>query len=486
MSGQGDPTEILAAARARMAAGGFDLRRAFADDPGRAGRLSVAAAGLHADFSKNLLDDGALAALVGAAQAAGLPEARRALFAGEVVNASEGRAALHPALRADPPPPWAARTLERMAAIATDWRGRVRHVVHIGIGGSALGPRLVCEALRPHADGPRARFAQSPDPQDLSEALEGCAPDATAFIVASKSFTTPEALSVARAARAWGPSAPVVAATGNADATRALGIAPDDILDIPAGVGGRFSLWGAVGLPVMAQNGPGAFADLLAGARAMDAHFLAAPLAANAPALLGLLSVWYRSAWGRGAAACFPYAHGLRALPAYLQQLMMESCGKAAGARGPTAPVVFGAPGPDAQHAIGQWLHQSPDWAPADFIVVADALAALPAAALAQAQGLMEGYAADDPARACPGGRPSTTIVLPRLDAFHLGALLALYEHAVFTASVVWGVNAFDQWGVELGKRLTGPVEAALSGGSTGGLDASTAALVKVVRDARH
>ncbi|MBL3676272.1 MAG: glucose-6-phosphate isomerase [Alphaproteobacteria bacterium] len=467
----------------------FDLRRAFAQDPCRAARYAVGAAGLYVDYSKNLVDDEALAALAETALAAGVPAARESLFAGGAVNASEGRPALHTALREAAPRPEVAQTLGQMERIAGAWRGQVRDVVHIGIGGSILGPRLACEALQHAAEsGPRIRFASGPDPRELGQVLAECDPRSTALILVSKSFTTPETLAAAAAARAWAPAAPVVAATGNAPAARALGIR--DTLDIPPWVGGRYSLWGAAGLALAVQNGFGAFAGLLSGARAMDAHFRDAPLAANAPMLLALLSVWYRNAWGRPAAAVIPYAHGLRRLAEYVQQLEMESNGKGVTAHGapverPTAPVVFGGPGTAAQHAIGQRLHQGPGFVPVDFVVDASGGPALAANALAQAQALMEGLdAPGEPHRACPGGRPSTTIVLPRLDAPHLGALLALYEHKVFVESVVWGVNAFDQWGVELGKRLAGPVEAALATGECGGLDASTAALVEVVRDA--
>lgn len=474
----------------RAALNDFVLSKAFAQDPKRAQRFSVEAAGLYIDLSKNLIDDRALSLLCDWAHTQKVALRRDALFAGGAVNMSENKPALHTALREDPPRPEVAKTLNQMESLSKSWRagGRIRDVVHIGIGGSVLGPRLICEALCPQRNGPRIHFVSNIDPKDMEEVLCDCVPETTAFIVASKSFTTPEVLFCVAAAKAFAPNAPMCAATGNAKAAQDFGIAPDHILGVPPWVGGRYSLWGSVGLCLALQNGFDVFRTFLSGARAMDDHFCAEPFENNAPVLLALISVWYRTFWKRPAAAIIPYAHGLRSLPEYVQQLEMESNGKGVDleglpVKGPTAPVIFGGVGTNAQHAIGQRLHQGPDFVPVDFVVSAAGENALAASALAQAQALMEGAEVpDNPHRACPGGRPSTTIVMPDLEPRALGALLALYEHKVFVESVLWNINAFDQWGVELGKTLAGPMHSFLMGQENMDiLDSSTRALIEKI-----
>ncbi|MGE0310885.1 MAG: glucose-6-phosphate isomerase [Lautropia sp.] len=496
--------------------------------PGRVERMTIEAGGLLADFSKQRVDEPALEALFALADRAGLASARERLFAGAIVNPTERRPALHPALRGVGGSASIAGEVRRVRgeirALAQRLRGGgvagfrgdpIAHLVCIGIGGSDLGPRLVVDALAP-ADGFDVRFVANVDPGDLGRALVGLDPARTAFVVVSKTFTTRETLANADAARRWlhaggadpaGAARHFIGVSANPQAAKAWGIRDDLLLAFWDWVGGRYSLWSAVGISIAAALGPEHFDALLAGAATMDRHFVDAPAARNLPVWLGLVSVWNRDANGLGSQAVIPYAERLRLLPAFLQQLVMESNGKTARIDGrridrPTAPVIWGVSGTNAQHSFFQQLHQGPDVVPVDFIVarepddtgvripggderhrilVANCLAQ--SAALALGRPLPDDDAGETWHKAFTGNRPSTTIVLERIDAASLGALLAAYEHATYVASVVLGINAFDQFGVEYGKVMAGSVESLLATGAsdagTGVADASTHALAR-------
>ena len=489
------------------------LRRLLAD-PARPARLALEAGPIHADFSRQKLDDATLAHLAAWAAASGFEQARADLFAGRIVNPTENRPALHPALRGVGGDPAVASAVAaqrgRIAALATRLRdGRlngfrgtpIRALVCIGIGGSDLGPRLVCDALQP-VGGFDVRFVANVDPDDLARALAGLEPADTAFAVVSKTFTTRETLANAQAARAWlaaggcptgALGAHLIGVTAAPDAARAWGIRDELLLEFWDWVGGRYSLWSSVGIGIAAGCGVDAFDALLDGAATIDRHFRDTPLTGNLPARLGLVSVWNRSFLGLPSHAVIPYAERLRLLPAWLQQLAMESNGKSAALAGgraalPTSPVVWGTSGTNAQHSFFQQLHQGPDVVPVDFILARsggtgparvgdDRHRILAANCLAQAAALALGRPSPDPHRDFPGDRPSTILLLSRLDARALGALLACYEHATFTAAVVLGINPFDQFGVEYGKVMANAVEALLAGGAGDGLDPATLAL---------
>ncbi len=487
----------------------------FAAEPDRGRRLALEAGGIYADYSKHRITDETLRLLFALARERELERWRDRMFAGEPVNTTENRPARHVALRSAAPPPEVGATLAQMRSLverAHAWvlrgaNGRpLRTVVNLGIGGSDLGPRMATRALRSLAAGRlHTRFVANVDPADLDAALDGLDPDTTCFIVASKTFTTAETLDNARRARVWlarslgdppDLGAHFIAVTANRDAARAWGVAADRILPIWDWVGGRTSVWSAVGLPVALSIGMARFGELLDGARAMDEHFRTAPLESNLPVILALLGVWYRDFWDAQTHAVLPYAADLGELPAYLQQLEMESNGKRVDRHGApvdcaTAPVVWGAAGTPGQHAFHQLLHQGTLLAPSDFIVAAQPAAdaeahrLLLANALAQSAALAFGGGDAEPDRYCPGNQPSTTLVLPRLAPRALGALLALYEHKVFVQGVVWGINSFDQWGVELGKALARRLAPALAGDPAAGVDSSTQALIARLRAAR-
>jgi glucose-6-phosphate isomerase len=494
---------------ARLAA--VHLGELFAAEPDRGRRLVAEGGGIYADYSKHRVTDETLRLLFALARERGIERWRDRMFAGEPINSSENRPAWHVALRAATTPPEVAATLARMRSLverAHRWalrgaNGRpLRTVVNLGIGGSDLGPRLATHALRGFDAGRiRARFVANVDPADLDAALEGLDPDTTLFVVTSKTFTTAETLDNARRARAWltrtlgdAPdlAAHFIAVTANRDAARAWGVAEDRIFPMWDWVGGRYSVWSAVGLPLALVVGVAAFGEFHEGARTLDEHFRTAPLESNLPVILGLLGVWYGDFCGAQTHAVLPYAEDLRELPAYLQQLEMESNGKRVDRDGvpvdyATAPVVWGAAGTNGQHAFHQLLHQGTLLVPSDFIMAArpatgadpEAHRLLLANALAQSAALA--FGGGDPAaphRRCPGNQPSTTLVLPRLDPRSLGALLALYEHKVFVQGVVWGINSFDQWGVELGKAMAKGLGPALEGGQATALDSSTRALI--------
>jgi glucose-6-phosphate isomerase len=458
------------------------------------------------------------------------------LFSGQAVNRSEDRAVLHPALRAPPGAAFSAKgepvsaeaaaVRAAMGAFARavrsgDIRGAtgkaLRNVVHIGIGGSDLGPRLAWEALRALDSPVTLRFAANVDGSEIAAALHGLDPAETLVVAVSKTFTTQETMANALAAREWlraalgsAGDAQMLAVSANPDAVAAFGVAPDRLFAFRDWVGGRFSVWSAVGLSCAIGLGADVFEDFLAGGAAMDSHFLSAPLSANAPVLLALAQVFNRDGLGRAARAVIPYSQRLRLLPAFLQQLEMESNGKRVRMDGrpverPTAPVVFGEPGTNGQHAFFQMLHQGTDVLPVEFVGVArndegppGAHAKLLSNMLAQAEALMIGRSQHDvreelmakgldaraidvlaPQKGFPGNRPSSLIVMDRLTPGALGALIALYEHKVLVEGVLWDINSFDQWGVELGKALAGRILPELEGGPRAPHDPSTTAWIE-------
>ena len=493
----------------------FDLRRAFAEDAGRFAHFSQEAPHLFADLSKNLWSREAEALLLALAQSCRLAERRDAMFAGAPINTTEGRAVLHTLLRrpkglALPGDlPQVAQelaqvhaTLDAMLAYAEAQRAdaAITDVVNIGIGGSDLGPQMAVLALEAQRiAGKRFHFVSNVDGHELHTTLQTLQPERTLFLIASKTFTTVETMTNAHSALAWfaaqggrDVARHFAALTTNVEAARALGITTT--FGFWDWVGGRYSLWSAIGLALAIAIGAEGFRALLAGAHAMDEHFRNAPWAANLPVRLGLLDLWYRNFYGFTSRCVAPYHAALRRLPAYLQQLEMESNGKRVGLDGKplalaTAPVLWGEPGTNGQHAFFQMLHQGSDVVPLEFIAVRTPTHPLPghhekllANALAQAQALMQGKVVGDGHRDFPGNRPSTFIVLDALTPTALGALLALQEHRVFVSGSLWGINSFDQWGVELGKVLARELEPRLASGDTTGLDASTAGLLQRLR----
>ncbi|WP_084267175.1 glucose-6-phosphate isomerase [Azohydromonas lata] len=502
----------------------LDLREIFKSDPQRFERFGVQAPEVFADLSKQRWDEATRRLLLELAREVGLEARRDALLAGEPVNTTEGRAVLHTALRAPkgqgPFSDDVHEVLERMLAYAEEVRAAgFTDVVNIGIGGSDLGPLMAVKALQPYTQpGLRSHFVSNVDGHDIAPLLAQLEPAKTLFIVASKTFTTQETMANAAVARAWflaGGGTDIArhfaATTTNVGAAAAFGI--DKTFGFWDWVGGRYSLWSAIGLPIAIAIGADNFRELLAGAHAMDRHFAEAPLEENLPALMGLLEVWNRDFHGFTSRCVAPYHQGLARLPAYLQQLEMESNGKRvdyAGEELPfaTSPLVWGEPGTNGQHAFFQMLHQGTDVIPVEFIAVrepahphADLQTKLLANCLAQSQALMLGKTADEAMgekaptaspdiardvlarhRSFPGNRPSTTLVLERLTPRSLGALVALYEHRVFTSGVVWGINSYDQWGVELGKALCNALLPRFESGDVTGLDASTAGLLRRLR----
>jgi glucose-6-phosphate isomerase len=434
------------------------LRDLFAGDAARAAQLAAEAPGIRLDYSRQRLGAITLRLLSHLAAERGLPEWRAALLGGKPVNSTENRAAWHTALRAgDAAPKEVKETLAKMRALASDLRAhkKYRRIVNLGTGGSDLGPRLLADAL---GDGTLdVRFAANVDPKDLSRALEGARPQETLFIVASKTFTTQETMSNAEAARRWGGKA-FWAVTANVAAARQFGAG--EILPMWDWVGGRFSVWSAVGLAAMCAIGPAAFQEFLDGAKDMDQHFAAAPAETNLPVLMALIGVWNVNFLGAPTHAVLPYSNALRLLPAFLQQLEMESNGKRVDRENraleyATCPVLWGAEGTVSQHSFHQLLHQGSQVAPCDFIDfrLTDVLSAN---ARAQADALA--FGTDDaslpPYRQYPGNRPSSCLSLEKVTPRNVGSLIALYEHKVFVQGVIWNINSFDQWGVELGKEL--------------------------------
>lgn len=505
----------------------FDLRDAFAQDSQRAAKFAIEAPEVFADLSKNLIDVATLHFLIDLAREVGLEARRDQMFAGAPINTTEGRAVLHTALRAPRgEAPFSVQVhaeLDAMLAFAEAVRDTatsgIRHVVNIGIGGSDLGPQMAVPALNAFVHpGLTFHFVSNVDAHDLLPVLRAIEPNQTLFVIASKTFTTQETMANAHAAKAWflahgGKQIErhFVATTTHVRAANEFGIGTT--FGFWDWVGGRFSMWSAIGLPIALAIGADHFRELLAGAHAMDRHFASAPLDANLPGLLGLIDVWYRNFHGFSSRSVAPYHQGLRRLPAYLQQLEMESNGKQVDLNGEalpyaTSPVVWGEPGTNGQHAYFQMLHQGTDVIPVEFILVKHAThaaddqhAKLLANGLAQSQALMLGKStlqarAEKAPTACtsldrdvlahhrtfPGNRPSTTLVMDRLTPCSLGALIAMYEHRIFTSGTVWGINSFDQWGVELGKALCNDLLPRLTSGDVHGLDASTAGLLRRLR----
>ena len=506
---------------------GLHLRELLARDPQRFERFSRRVGDLLFDFSRHRITEESLERLLALAREADVEGWRARLFAGERVNFTEGRAALHMALRnrsgrpmtvdGEDVMPKVRAVLARMRAFVEavrggEWRGHtgraITDVVNIGIGGSDLGPRMACEALRPYGGGgPRVHFVANVDGADLADTLAGLDPERTLFVVASKTFSTLETLANARSARAWlvgrlGAEEAVgrhfVAVSTHRERVAAFGIDPDHMFGFWDWVGGRYSMWSAIGLPIALQVGWERFEELLEGAHEVDEHFRTAPLADNVPVLMALLGVWYVNLFGAATHAVLPYAERLRRLPAYLQQLEMESNGKRIGRDGRavgwhTAPVVWGEPGTNGQHAFFQLLHQGTRVVPCEFLLAAEGhepdLAhhhrLLVANCLAQAEALMRGRSLEEARallaarglegeelerqarhRVFPGNRPSTMLLYRKLTPHALGRIIALYEHRVFTEGVILGINSFDQWGVELGKELARELEPVVAGDS--------------------
>ncbi|MEM9036377.1 MAG: glucose-6-phosphate isomerase, partial [Actinomycetota bacterium] len=515
--------------------GDVSLRRAFADDPERAERLTYDVGDLSVDASKHLLTDETISLLLDVARAAGVQERVAAMLAGEHINSTEDRAVLHVALRSavdesyvvdgDDVVPEVHEVLGRMGAFAErvrsgEWVGhtgeRIQTVVNIGIGGSDLGPVMAYRALRHWVDADLdVRFVSNVDPSHLIGQLDGADPATTLFIVASKTFTTLETLSNAGNARDWlvagldGDESAVakhfVALSTNAEQVAAFGIDTDNMFGFWDWVGGRYSLPSAIGLSLMLAIGPDRYAELLGGYRAVDHHLRDAPLEQNVPVLLGLIGIWYRDVLGLATHAVLPYHQDLERFPAYLQQLDMESNGKrvrldGSAAQMETGPIVWGEPGTNGQHAFYQLLHQGTTKVPADLIGFWEATddvggqhELLLANLFAQAEALAFGKTAEEVAdggvgpelvshRTFPGDRPTSMIMGPSLTPAVLGQLVALYEHKVLVQGIVWGINSFDQWGVELGKVLATRIADELGSEDEPDLshhDASTAALIR-------
>ena len=510
------------------------------EDPDRASAFSVEAGGLLFDYSKTAMGEADRALLVEMYEAAGVPTRREAMFTGEKINETEGRAVLHTALRnlngtsvevdGVDVMPGVLETLDRMSTFAEDVRsgifrvsgGQVTDVVNIGIGGSDLGPAMATLALAPYHDGPRLHFVSNVDGAHINDTLLGLDRSTTLIIVASKTFTTIETMTNAETARRWLAEEVraseigrhFVALSTAADKTAAFGIDPDRVFGFEDWVGGRYSMWGPIGLSLMIAIGGKAFRSFLEGGAAMDLHFRAAEPLQNMPVMLALTGIWHHQGMGYPTRAVLPYEQRLARLPAYLQQLEMESNGKSVALDGTTldtvsGPVVWGEPGTNGQHAFYQLIHQGRAVIPCEFMLGAEAhepeLAEhhrlLVANCLAQSEALMQGRTLDEARamvagrfegaelerqarhRVFEGNRPSTTLVYPKLTPFVLGQIVALYEHRVFVEGVMLGINSFDQWGVELGKELAKALEPIVAGQvSAEGKDGSTAALVAFIR----
>jgi len=515
------------------------LRALFASDPTRAERFAVEAAGLFLDYSKNRVTEETLRLLVDLVRARGVEARRDAMFAGEKINVSEKRAVLHVALRAPRGErilvdgkdvvPEVHAVLDRMADFSDQirsgaWTGhsgkRIRNVVNVGIGGSYLGPEMAYRALRAFRDpGLNVRFVANVDGAAFAEATRDLDPHETLFVIASKTFTTLETMTNARLARRWivdalGVDEAVrrhfVALSTNAEAVAKFGIDTANMFGFWDWVGGRYSMDSSIGLSTMIAIGPQNFRSMLGGFRAMDQHFRSAPPERNMPMLMGLLTVWYNNFFGAETVGVMPYAADLSRFPAYLQQLQMESNGKHVDLEGrslgvQTGPVVWGEPGTDGQHSFYQLIHQGTKLIPCDLIgfcrplsSVAESHDLLMANLFAQGEALAFGKTAEEleaegsapaqtPFRVCEGNRPTNTILADALTPHALGALVALYEHDVFTQGAVWGIDSFDQWGVELGKALASRIAPELTSGAEPALahDDSTNALIRRYRRLR-
>ncbi|MEM9428412.1 MAG: glucose-6-phosphate isomerase [Pseudomonadota bacterium] len=516
---------LLALRAHRVATEAVRIADLHSEDPARFEAFSVQLDDMLFDYSKTSMDETARELLLSLAAAAGVAERRDAMFAGEKINETEGRAVLHTALRnlsggavevdGQDVMPGVRDTLTRMEAFAGAVRtgtltsaagARFTDVVNIGIGGSDLGPVMVTQALAPYHNGPRVHFVSNVDGAHIHDVLAPLDPATTLVIVASKTFTTIETMTNARTAERWlratlGPDTGghFAALSSATEKTAAFGIDPARVFGFEDWVGGRYSVWGPIGLPVMLAIGPDTFRAFLKGAEAMDRHFAEAPFSDNMPLMLALTGIWHNTICGYETRAVLPYDQRLLRLPAYLQQLDMESNGKRVALNGtplsdPSGPIVWGEPGTNGQHAFYQLIHQGTRVVPCEFLAAAqgheDDLRhqhnLLLANCLAQAEALMIGRpVADTSHRVFPGNRPSTMLLYRRLDPFTLGRIIALYEHRVFVEGAIWGINSFDQWGVELGKELAktmlplieGGAGASEKDGSTAGLLAALAAL---------
>ncbi|MDJ0628910.1 MAG: glucose-6-phosphate isomerase [Rhodobacter sp.] len=514
------------------------------DDPGRAGEFSVRACDMLLDYSKTNIDAEARAMLLELAEEAGLAARRAAMFSGAKINETEGRAVLHTALRnVDGGPvsvdgvdvmPGVRATLERMAAFAEAVRAGTIHapgggiysdIVNIGIGGSDLGPAMAVQALAPYHDGPRCHFVSNVDGAQVRDVLTGLNPASTLVIVASKTFTTVETMTNAGTARDWIAAKTgaemagghFVALSSNLEKTAAFGISPERVFGFEDWVGGRYSVWGPIGLSLMLAVGPQKFDEFLSGGAAMDAHFREAETTGNMPLMLALVGLWHNQVLGHATRAVLPYEQRLARLPAYLQQLEMESNGKRVSMDGTdlglhSGPVVWGEPGTNGQHAFYQLIHQGTRVVPCEFMVareghepdLAHQHRLLTANCLAQSEALLRGRTLDEAKtllagrfegaelerqarhRVFPGNRPSVTLVYDKLTPKVLGQIVALYEHRVFVEGVILGINSFDQWGVELGKELALALEPVLAGKeSAEGKDGSTRQLVEYLSRGR-
>ncbi|MEL6957542.1 MAG: glucose-6-phosphate isomerase [Pseudomonadota bacterium] len=506
-------------------------------DGSRAAAFSAQTGDMIFDFAKTNIDEDGRALLIDLLEEAGVAAKRDAMFKGQKINETEGRAVLHTALRnLDGGPvmvdgqdvmPGVLATLDAMEAFAADVRsgayqgqgGQITDVINIGIGGSDLGPAMAVQALKPYHDGPRCHFVSNVDPADIASVLRVCDPATTLVIVASKTFTTIETMTNARTAKAWmgeavdQPAAQFAALSTAEDKTAEFGIDPSRVFGFEDWVGGRYSMWGPIGLSLMIAIGPEAFRAFLRGGQAMDTHFRSAAWAENMPAMLALVGIWHNQVCGHATRAVLPYDNNLARLPAYLQQLEMESNGKGVSMDGAdlavnSGPVVWGEPGTNGQHAFYQLIHQGTRVIPCEFMVAARGAEddlhhqhrLLVANCLAQSEALMKGRTLDEARekvagkfegdelerqarhRVFPGNRPSTTLIYPTLDPFTLGQIIALYEHRVFVEGVVLGINSYDQWGVELGKELATALQPIVERGDASGKDGSTAALVKALK----
>ena len=515
------------------------LRELFAQDPERGERMVLELPGLYFDYSKHRVSGDTLRLLVQLAEACRLPERIQAMFSGDKINITENRAVLHTALRAPLDSviivdgtnvvPEVHAVLDKMADFAQrlrsgEWRGftgkRIRSVVNIGIGGSDLGPVMAYEALRDYSERELTfRFVSNVDGTDIVEATRDLDPQETLFIVASKTFTTLETMTNARAARSWllsvlederAIASHFVAVSTNAAEVARFGIDPANMFVFWDWVGGRYSMDSAIGLSTMIAIGAESFREMLAGFRAIDEHFRTAPLESNIPVLMGLLAVWYVNFFNASSQAVLPYSQYLKRFPAYLQQLTMESNGKRVNLAGQvvnyrTGPVYWGEPGTNGQHSFYQLLHQGNGLIPCDFIGFSQALNPvgrqhdlLMANLFAQAEALAFGKTSDEsraegisdwlvPHRSFPGNRPSSLLLLDRLNPYNLGRLVALYEHSVFTQGVIWDIDSFDQWGVELGKVLANRIVPELESEKEPSLghDSSTNTLIRRYRQQR-
>ena len=514
-----------------------DMRQAFAKDGKRFATLSARFDDLLLDYSKCAVNARTLKLLAALARETAVARKRDQMFAGAIINTTEGRAVLHTALRnrANRPVlvdgkdvmPEVNAVLAAMTAFANEVRqSKITDVVNIGIGGSDLGPAMTTLALAPYHDGPRLHYVSNVDGAHIADTLKTLKAETTLFLIASKTFTTIETMTNARTARKWVAEKLGEAAVGAhfaaistaIDKVKAFGISETRIFGFWDWVGGRYSIWSAIGLPLMIAIGPKNFGRFLDGGHAMDEHFRNAPLLENLPMLMGLLGIWHRNVCNHPSRAIIPYDQRLSRFAAYLQQLDMESNGKRVKqdgtvVKGATGPLVWGEPGTNGQHAFFQLLHQGTDVIPVEFLIAAEPHekgmgehhALLVANALAQSQALMKGRTLKEaeaqllamgkskseakrlaPHRVFAGNRPTLTLAYKRLDPFTLGRLIALYEHRVFVEAAIWGINAFDQWGVELGKELATGLQPVVEGKkSTEGLDASTAGLADYLRGLR-